>query len=1359
MELLEEARRGDLDEVKRLIQQHADVDTTNRSHHTALYFACKNGHTEVAQYLLDNGASVNLGAKPLISAVRYDHYDCVKLLLQYYADANCANTKGESPMTVALKKCRYSIILLLLRYGAIPSDSLDKIAFQLLECISSSGLDNVLLEKAGKLKLPREPLLHIACSFAAQWKTETDEATGGTRLVEHILSTVRRLLQQGVNVNAVSDKGDTALYRACISQQLKVVQVLVEAGADVTLTSRKLYPLIAACEAGNVELISLLMKAEVDVKCSNSNNETCLHAIINAYASITSSQKPVDNISILNIIKSFLEAGVDVNACCSQGETALYRASKAGHEQIVHLLLEAAAETSGSTRRRSLYAACEHGHKEIVCLLLRYGADPNASPTYSASYSFPISALCCAVKKGYTDIVNLLVAHGADVNKQDGSGKSALITFLELMISQRPKTSQASNLVEERDHNILRSMLLAGGDANVLSRSSGYNALHIASSLGMCDVMMELIRHGAKCNQLTSSGKSALDLACENGDEGAVELLLKHGANVNYSDKNGNTPLHLARSNAVIQTLLNAGANVNAMNDNGETALSVLCEKRQVADVNMVETYLKFNADPNIAFPLHAACQNNDIDTVRLLLAYGANANLVKEPAFEGLDDLTCGISMSARRMPVKVIKPSPLCIACKNGNTAIVDCLLTNGAAVTFADSFGNTPLDFALERLEEQVNSEEYDPIVTLLLKHNAPLNIVSYTGETPLYVACRKRLGGVVKQLLDREADVDLTTNDSKKYPLMIACERKFRDVAMMLLDRGADANVINDKQTPLILASANGDVVLVEQLLLCGANVNHMLGIGDTALHVAVVHAHRDSNKETFVSIVQRLLKSGAEPNAHNDRGETPLYLACNPTAAEVHIGIVQILLENGADPNIHACPPCTRSSSSPTSGDSTYLLPPLSLAAICGDSMLTTLLITFGARVNHSDGNGRTALHFAVGRGSVYCVRRKKLVKSEISIAEKLLSAGADVNAIDRNGSSPLYLACESGETEFVKLFLSHGANPNIETTDKYPIHAACRGQYYDDVKLLLEYNADVNVCDGSGKTALHYALGSKSNYYHRWPPDVCHRCSANTNALNDEGIIAYLADEILPSYYPSYTETKNRLTAIRSMLEHGANVNMLMPDGHSPLYLAVCALKREMLYENCIAKIVQLMVQYGAMLLDSSLEDIWRHSFNSGMLMALATFDGRQEFILEMFRARAGFQLIAYCCNAVSTSHWKVQSICLCQAAILDGYVPSAVEHLRLAQCAECPNAAGRLIQQLVNWLNEDRQQVPSLFRQCRIAIRRQLSVAVQFRTILLAIDRLPLPTDLKLYLQFAGNMMEIDLCCFALPRISKLGK
>ena len=1805
MELAERAHCGDLDGVKTLIQQHVDVNMMNSSNQTALYIACVKGHTEIVQYLLDNGASVSLGAKPLIAAVRYSRYNCVKLLLQYHADANCTNAQGESPMSVALQKYHFSIILLLVHYGAIPSESLDDIAVLLLKrakaehataiqklidrnfikftsgsrflavfgfafkrgslelaermlwnesywyskmeqlypdaayysaknnwptvlsklfekrvdiniltdgksplyiaceeghenvvkLLLNNGADpnvpneagvlkalssplqitvqhgnvvifDMLLENGAKMNPPGEPLLHIACTDAAELKPGRRDA-GDTRSMEYMLSIIGTLLQQGVNVNAISDKGDTALYRACKSQQLKIVQILLEAGADVNLTSKRHYPVIAACEAGKVELISLLVKAGADVKCSNSNNETCLYAI-------AGSQRPADSVSIVNFIKSLLEARLDVNAYCSQGETALFRASKAGHEHVVRLLLEAGAETNGFNSRLPLYAACEQGHTQIVDQLLHHGADPNASSgpripaqVQASSRSLPI---CCAVQKGYTDIINLLLEHGADVNKQDQSGKSALIIFLELM-SQRYQTPQHLKPVEEKDLNILRSMLLLGADVNTLSESSGRNALHIASSSGMCDVMMELIQHGANCKCLTSSGESALELACENGQEVAVELLLKngakpdrktissnrsgrisyafyysylsstpvlcaavksgnetivkmllkHGADVNESDMKGNTALHMATSNAVIETLLNAGANVNSRNYNGETAFSIVCEKQQ-ADANVVETLLRFNADPNTRFPLYAACKNNDTDTVRLLMAYGANTNLVKESIAQRLiiDD-TCTETF-ARVMHVNVIEPSPLCLACKNENKVIVECLLVNGALVSFVDHDGNTPLHFAVDR--KQANSEEYDPIVTLLLQHGAPVNVVSSIGETPLYVACSKGLTAIVKQLLDCKADVALTTRNYKKYPLMIACEREFRDIATMLLDRGADANVNKNQQTPLKLASANGDAVLVKQLLKGGADVNQMKRISDTALHVAMIPRRGIAN-EAFANVVQKLLKSGAEPNAHNCKGETPLCLACRPTNGEVNVGIVQILLEHGADSN--KSPPHAMSSWSRD-----YLLPPspLSLAAICGNNELTMLLIKFGARIDHSDNRGRTALHFAVGHDNVtwcYDLRHMEATKSgpDMSTTELLLSAGADVNAMDNTGVSPLYLACDGGKTEFVKLLLSHGANPNIVTADKYPLHAACRGQYYDAVTVLLEYNADVAVRDGRGKTALHFTVESDTHhstdsdtgnvlvqllldrganinsvsengetpfyiacsrglmptvkkmlqygakvdgnsgkklplhvacrnkhvsvvrllltnganpnvqeeddkdrywrpkrlqlplhiaadggnselvelllkhdaiidvadsdgntvlhhtlehyYYHQGPtswrdsedsvsscneksvidillenkadvnvlnssgetplyravsrglvdvvskmlqvcgvdpnkgspdksplvaacltqnvelvetllqhgadPNVAQmscdsdskcafplciaaekgdsdivmlllKAGANVNATNQGGKSAlYLTAETLTGscYYQSTEVIRKQLSTIRVLLHSGANFNKLMPDGRSPLHLAVTALseahRREDWCKTGIAELLQLMVQHGAMLLDSSCH-IWRQSLHSGTLVALANFDGRHEFIVDFFRAGAGFYLLAFCCNAVAvaTSPLEKKSITLCQAAVLAGYSPSAEELQHVQFAAANRNATGHLMEQLMNWLNEDRQQVPSLLRLSRVAIRQQLSVVVHFQTILPAIDKLPLPTNLKLYLQFDGTMTEVDL-------------
>jgi len=243
----------------------------------------------------------------------------------------------------------------------------------------------------------------------------------------------------------------------------------------------------------------------------------------------------------------------------------------------------------------------------------------------------------------------------------------------------------------------------------------------------------------------------------------------------------------------------------------------------------------------------------------------------------------------------------------------------------------------------------------------------------------------------------------------------------------------------------------------------------------------------------------------------------------------------------------------------------------------------------------------------------------------------------------------------------------------------------------------------------------------------------------------------------------STKEMTNILSTVRSLLEHGANVNVIMPDGLSPLSLiALNALAdgQRSEYRTCIIELLQLMVKYGAELHDYGQlgDNDYLEILDNFTLPALCTYDGEDYIIVELFRAGAGFPLLAYSCYAVARCHWEAKSICLCQAAVLAGYVPSDEDLQRLQSLAAHDDESGHQIQQLVNWLNEDRRQVPSLLRQCRVVIRRQLSAAVHFKSILPAIDKLPLPTALKLYLQFDGLLSEVDFIDLdaCLPSVKK---
>jgi len=258
---------------------------------------------------------------------------------------------------------------------------------------------------------------------------------------------------------------------------------------------------------------------------------------------------------------------------------------------------------------------------------------------------------------------------------------------------------------------------------------------------------------------------------------------------------------------------------------------------------------------------------------------------------------------------------------------------------------------------------------------------------------------------------------------------------------------------------------------------------------------------------------------------------------------------------------------------------------------------------------------------------------------------------------------------------------------------------------------------------------------------------------ADVNAVNDdgEGIVNFATKNVIRSAYEQSTEIGNKMATVRLLLQHGANVNMLTPDGLSPLGLTAHYWRHE--YGLCVIELLQLLVTYGAKLQDyrhcyelGDSDNVYLRELDIWTLTVLVRFDGEHRFVVELFRAGAGFQLLAHCCLAVTPPLQGAKSTGLCRAAVLAGYLPNDEELENLQFVAACDNESGHACRQLVNWLDEDRQQVPSLQRQCRVVIRQQLSAAAHFQSILPVIDKLPLPTILKLYLQFDGPLSKVDL-------------
>ncbi|MEY4642188.1 MAG: hypothetical protein RLZZ227_2182 [Pseudomonadota bacterium] len=134
------------------------------------------------------------------------------------------------------------------------------------------------------------------------------------------------------------------------------------------------------------------------------------------------------------------------------------------------------------------------------------------------------------------------------------------------------------------------------------------------------------------------------------------------------------------------------------------------------------------------------------------------------------------------------------------------------------------------------------------------------------------------------------------------------------------------------------------------------------------------------------------------------------------------------------------------------------------SARAGDHDTALALITRGADVHEAEGNGTTALHYAVHNG-------------DIELVEKLIEAGANVNAMNSYGSSPMSEAALLGDAGILKLLLDAGADPEAANADgQTALMVIARSSNLEAARLLLKAGADVNATEAwRGQNAVLWA--------------------------------------------------------------------------------------------------------------------------------------------------------------------------------------------------------------------------------------------------------------------------------------------
>ncbi len=226
----------------------------------------------------------------------------------------------------------------------------------------------------------------------------------------------------------------------------------------------------------------------------------------------------------------------------------------------------------------------------------------------------------------------------------------------------------------------------------------------------------------------------------------------------------------------------------------------------------------------------------------------------------------------------------TPLHHAAAFGNSAIMELLIKAGADVTARNGRGATPLHWAV--------SEEAR--TRLLLEKGAVINGQTDSGRTALYLAAsQSNRDAVLRLLLEKGADPSIATMTGRT-PLMAASAAGEVGIMKALLEKKANPKAATAAgSTALFDAVRSRNVEAVRLLLEAGADVSSQTKRRETVLGVAAMQGAE--------AVVSLLLERGAQVNVQDDRGYSPLMYAAYSEAMPA--GIVRLLLAKGADTRV------------------------------------------------------------------------------------------------------------------------------------------------------------------------------------------------------------------------------------------------------------------------------------------------------------------------------------------------------------------------------------------------------------------------------------------------------------------------
>ncbi len=333
-EFHEAVKGGDIGSVRALLAETPDLLNIRAwrcpSGETPLHVAARHGRKEVAAFLIEKGADVDVRGDiswtPLHLAAQAGAKDVAELLLAKGATVDPRDANRRSPLHLAAHEGHLAIVELLLAKGADVNAKQEAHWTPLFEAAQAGRKDVVELLVARGAEIDSK-------TKDERWSPLQEAARGGHKEV------VKLLVAKGADVRSADCSGRSPLHSAMFSRRRdvrEIAEILIASGADVNAKDRTgCTPLHFTAWANREgpcewpEAAELLIAKGADVNAKDKQGVTPLYQAVMCNGS--------------KVAALLLAHGADPNAPTNGGPTLLRLAEERGCEEVAKLLRERGA--------------------------------------------------------------------------------------------------------------------------------------------------------------------------------------------------------------------------------------------------------------------------------------------------------------------------------------------------------------------------------------------------------------------------------------------------------------------------------------------------------------------------------------------------------------------------------------------------------------------------------------------------------------------------------------------------------------------------------------------------------------------------------------------------------------------------------------------------------------------------------------------------------------------------------------------------------------------------------------------------------------------------------------------------------